>query len=344
MSRSIAQFKFLLNKADRVSDDCWNVTTSKRKTLIVPTGFKLFDTDLKILFLGDGVTYGGIPVDGKEGGRTIVTDTADGFTSIDTFKTVTKAASGVFTSTAHGFSVGTKIIPMAADTTYYKVKKDTVYTVATVPDENTFTLTGVTPEDKTADLVVKVYSIADNNYVTWDQAAYLRTGDAVTVDDGDGTLPSGLEETTYYIVKDDSADNGGLEKNTTIKFRFSDSRAHALAGTHIVTIRDAGTEGFTAAVAGVYLTNADKTVFASFGAAADIYLPSATDAGLGKSFEINNSGTADCTVKSEGGTVMGAAAGNGKRLKASSNDFIVVKSDGTNWCAFGAQITPATGT
>ena len=343
MSRSIAQFKFLLNKADRISDDCWNVTTSKRKTLIVPTGFKLFDTDLKILFLGDGVTYGGIPVDGKEGGRTIVTDTASAFESKDTFKTVTKAASGVFTSTAHGFSVGTKIIPMAADTTYYKVKKDTVYTVATVPTDDTFTLTGVTPVDREANLVVKVYSIANNNYVTWDQAAYLRTGDAVTVANGavTGTLPDGLsaDTGTYYIVKDDSAENGGLEKNTTTKFRFSDSRANALAGTDIITIRDAGTEGFTAAVAGVYLTNADKTVFASFGAAADIYLPSATDAGLGKSFEINNSGAADCTVKSEGGTVMGAAAGNGKRLKASSNDYIVVKSDGTNWCAFGAQIT-----
>jgi len=341
MSRSIAQFKFLLNKADRISDDCWNVTTSKRKTLIVPTGFKLFDTDLKILFLGDGVTYGGIPVDGKEGGRTIVTDTADGFISIDTFKTVTKAASGVFTSADHGLSVGTKIIPMANDTTY-KVVKDTVYTVATVPTDDTFTLTGVTPEDQDADLVIKVYSIANNNYVTWDQAAYLRTGDAVTVDDGDGTLPSGLEETTYYIVKDDSADNGGLEKNTTTKFRFSDSRANALAGTHIVTIRDAGTGAFTAAVAGVYLTNADKTVFASFAVNADIYLPDGKIAGLGKSFEINNSGVAACTVKSEGGTVMGEAATSGQVLK--SNDFIVVKSDGTNWCAFGAQITPTTTT
>jgi hypothetical protein len=340
MSRSIAQFKFLLNKADRVSDDCWNVTTSKRKTLIVPTGFKLFDTDLKILFLGDGVTYGGIPVDGKEGGRTIVTAAASAFTSNDTFKTVASAEDGVFTSTAHGFSVGTKIIPMAADTTY-KVVKDTVYTVATVPDDDTFTLTGVTPGDKTANLVVKVYSIADNNFVTWPQAAYLRTGDAVTVANGSpGTLPSGLtNNTTYYIVKDDSADNGGLEKNTTTKFRFSDSRAHALAGTNIVTIRDAGTEGFTAVIADVYLTNADKTVFASFGAAADIYLPDGEKAGLGKSFEINNSGTANCTVKSEGGTVMGAAAGTGKTLKGSSNDYIVVKSDGTNWCAFGAQIT-----
>lgn len=341
MSRSIAQFKFLLNKADRVSDDCWNVTTAKRKTLIVPTGFKLFDTDLKILFLGDGVTYGGIPVDGKEGGRTIVTAAASAFTSSDTFKTVASAANGVFTSTAHGFSVGTKIIPMATDSTY-KVEQDTVYTVATVPDANTFTLAGVTPEDRTANLVVKVYSIANNNYVTWDQAAYLRTGDAVTVAAGSGTLPSGLTTTnTYYIVKDDSADNGGLEKNTTTKFRFSDSRAHALAGTHIVTIRSAGTGAFTAVIAGVYLTNADKTVFASFDVAADIYLPSATDAGLGKSFEINNSGDADCTVKSEGGTVMGADAADGKVLKGESNDFIVVKSDGTNWCAFGAQITPA---
>jgi hypothetical protein len=341
MSRSIAQFKFLLNKADRVSDDCWNVTTAKRKTLIVPTGFKLFDTDLKILFLGDGVTYGGIPVDGREGGRTIVTAAASAFTSNDTFITITKAEDGVFTAADHGFSVGTKIIPMATNADY-KVTLDTVYTVATAPTDNTFTLAGVTPGDRTANLVVKVYSIANNNYVTWDQAANLRTGDAVTVAKGSsGTLPSGLTNSeTYYIVKDDSADNGGLEKNTTTKFRFSDSREHALAGTHIVTIRDAGTTGFTAVIADVYLTNADKTVFASFGVAADIFLPDGEEAGLGKSFEINNSGTADCTVKSEGGKVMGANAATGKRLKASSNDFIVVKSDGTNWCAFGAQITP----
>lgn len=340
MSRSIAQFKFLLNKADRISDDCWNVTTSKRKTLIVPTGFKLFDTDLKILFLGDGVTYGGIPVDGKEGGRTIVTAAASTFTLNDTFKTITSAANGVFTSTAHGFSVGTKIIPMADDTTY-KLEQDTVYTVATVPNANTFTLAGVTPEDRTANLVVKVYSIANNNYVTWAQAAYLRTGDAVTVASGSGTLPSGLtNNTTYYIVKDDSADNGGLEKNTTTKFRFSDSRAHALAGTDIITIRSAGTAGFTAVIADVYLTNADKTVFASFAAAADIYLPSGTIAGLGRSFEINNSGTANCTVKSVAGTVDGQAAETGRVLKASSNDFIVVKSNGTNYVCFSKQITP----
>lgn len=338
MSRSIAQFKFLLNKADRISDDCWNVTTSKRKTLIVPTGFKLFDTDLKILFIGDGVTYGGVPVDGKESGRTIKTAAASAFESNDTFKTVTKADDGVFTSTAHGFSVGTKIIPMADDTTY-KVEQDTVYTVATVPNANTFTLAGVTPGDQTKNLVVKVYSIANNNFVTWAQAAYLRTGDAVTVAAGTGTLPSGLSATTYYIVKYDSADNGGLEKNTTTKFKFSNTRANALAGKNIVPIRDAGTEGFTAVIADVYLTNADKTVFASFAVAADIYLPSGTDAGLGKSFEINNSGAANCTVKSEAGTVMGAAAGTGKVLKAASNDYIVVKSDGTNWCAFGAQIT-----
>jgi hypothetical protein len=338
MSRSIAQFKFLLNKADRVSDDCWNVTTAKRKTLIVPTGFKLFDTDLKILFLGDGVTYGGIPVDGREGGRTIVTAAASAFTSNDTFITITKAEDGVFTSTAHGFSVGTKIISMATDSTY-KVEQDTVYTVATVPNANTFTLAGVTPEDQTANLVVKVYSIADNNYVTWDQAAYLRTGDAVTVANGSGTLPSGLTNNdTYYIVKDDSADNGGLEKNTTIKFRFSNSRANALAGKGIITIRSAGAGAFTAVIAKVYLTNADKTVFASFGVAADIFLPDGEEAGLGKSFEINNSGTADCTVKSVKGDVMGVAAGTGQVLK--TDDFIVVKSDGTDWCAFGAQITP----
>lgn len=338
MSRSIAQFKFLLNKADRISDDCWNVTTSKRKTLIVPTGFKLFDTDLKILFLGDGVTYGGIPVDGKESGRTIVTAAASAFTSNDTFKTIASAADGVFTSTAHGFSVGTKIIPMATDATY-ALTQDTVYTVATVPTVNTFTLTGVTPEDRTANVVVKVYSVANNNFVTWAQAAYLRTGDAVTVAAGTGTLPSGLSATTYYIVKDDSAENGGFEKNATTKFKFSDTRAHALAGTNIVTIRNAGTVGFTSVIADVYLTNADKTVFASFAVAADIFLPSGTIAGLGKSFEINNSGATNCTVKSVAGTVMGAAAATGQVLKASSNDFIVVKSDGTNYCAFGAQIT-----
>lgn len=338
MSRSINQFKFLLNKADRISDDCWNVTTSKRKTLIVPTGFKLFDKDLNILFIGDGSTYGGVPIDNRDEGRKIITAAASAFTSNDTFKTVASAADGVFTSAAHGFTVGTRIIAMADDETY-GVEQDSIYTIATVPTVNTFTLTGVTPEDQTDNLVVKVFSIANNNFVTWAQAAYLRTGDAVTVAAGTGTLPSGLSAATYYIVKDDRADNGGLEKNVTTKFKISDTRAHALAGSNIVTIRNAGSVGFTAVIADVYLTANDKTIFASFAVAGDIYLPSGTTSVIGKCFEINNSGAANCTVKSAAGTVDGVVAGTGRVLKAASNDFVVVKSDGTNWCAFSKQIT-----
>lgn len=343
MSRSINQFKFLLNKADRISDDCWNVTTSKRKTLIVPTGFKLFDTDLKILFLGDGVTYGGVPIDGKESGRTIVTAAASAFASNDTFITVTEADGGVFTAADHGFSVGTKIIPMATNADY-KVTLDTVYTVATVPTDDTFTLTGVTPEDEEANLVVKVYSIADNNYVTWAPAANLRTGDAVTVDAGGGTLPSGFGDVldTFYIVKDDSADNGGLEKNTTTKFKFSDSRVHALAGTNIVTIRDAGAGAFTAVTAEVYLTNADKTVFVNTAVATDVFLPSGTTVGIGKTFEVAKvGGAAACTVKSVAGKVDGVDAATGIVFNAGATtyDFAVLKSDGTNYICFSKQIT-----
>ena len=214
-----------------------------------------------------------------------------------------------------------------------------MYTVATVPDATHLPLL-VLPLRSNCHLVVKVYSIANNNYVTWDQAAYLRTGDAVTVANGGGTLPSGLTTTnTYYIVKDDSAENGGLEKNTTTKFRFSDSRAHALAGTDIITIRSAGTAGFTAVIADVYLTNADKTVFASFAEAADIYLPDGEKAGLGKSFEINNSGAAIVQLSLKVEKLWELLLELVKDLKNKSNDFIVVKSDGTNWCAFGAQIT-----
>ena len=126
MSRSIAQFKFLLNKADRVSDDCWNVTTAKRKTLIVPTGFKLFDTDLKILFLGDGVTYGGIPVDGKEGGRTIKTAAADSFDPSTRLKLLPRQMMVCLLQQLMGSLLVLRLFPMAADTTY-KVEGYSVY-------------------------------------------------------------------------------------------------------------------------------------------------------------------------------------------------------------------------
>lgn len=336
MGKALDHFISLMKKANKLDDDCYSVTTAIRKTLIIPLGFKLYDTDIGAMFIGDGVSYGGKSQDSKEEVRLIVTAAASAATSNDTFVTIASAADGIFTSVAHGYAVGDVVTAMTTDATY-GLTADTEYTVATITDD-TFTLTGVTPEDQTADVVLRDYSLANNNKLTWAQAAYLRTGDAVTMAAGTGTLPSGISATTYYIVKDDTAANGGIDKNVTTVFKLSDSRAHALAGSDIVVVRDGGAAGFTAVTADVYLRPCDKTVSASFAAAGDIYLPSAVTYSY-KRYEINNAGAANCTVKSEAGTVNGVAAGTGVVLKASSNDYAVVVSNATNWVSYGIQIT-----
>lgn len=66
MSNSIAQFEAQLKKADKISDGFYKVTTSKRRTLVPPAGFKLFDTDMNEVFIGDGTTNGGYALTTKQ--------------------------------------------------------------------------------------------------------------------------------------------------------------------------------------------------------------------------------------------------------------------------------------
>lgn len=341
MSKAIRQFLSIVKKSNMISEDCYSASTAVRKTLIIPAGFKVYDSDLGMVFTGDGISYGGKSSESKEEVRTIVTTAASAFTSNDTFKTVTKAEDGVFTSASHGFSVGTVITMMSSTDATYGLTQDANYTVATVPTAHTFTLTGVTPEDRTADVVVRLYSIANNNKLTWAQGEYLRTGDAITLAAGSGTLPTGLSATTYYIVKDDTAANGGIDKNVTKVFRLSDSRAHALAGTNILKVRDAGSVGFTAVTTDVYLRDSDKVVMASTAVATSVFLPAGSASLTGKRYEIAGIGSANCTVKAVSGTVGGSAAGTGLVLKANSLDYVTVVCDGTNWTVLSKQITSA---
>lgn len=337
MSKAFNNFLALMKKSNKIGDDCYSVSTAIRKTLVVPLGFKIYDSDTGMTFVGDGTTYGGKAQDTKEEVRTITAVAASVFTVNDIFKVIASSSGGVYTSTSHGFTDGTVIVPMAADATY-GLEQDVEYTVANATT-HTFTLVGNTPDDQTANVTVRKYSLSNNNSFTWPQAAYLRTGDAVTAATGGGTLPSGLSATTYYVVKEDTTANGGPEKNVSTKIRFSDTRAHALAGTDIITIRSAGAGSPTFVTAEVYLTNLDKVVVVNNAVAVAAFLPSGTTAAY-KRYEITGISSANCTVKSIAGTVGGQAAGTGLVLKASSLDYINVVSDGTNWILFAKQITP----
>lgn len=339
MDRAQKLFNTLMRFSAKIGDNTYEATTAKRNMLVIPKGVKILDTDLNTYFIGDGSTYGGVSIDARDNVRTITAVAASVFTLSDTFKTIASASSGVFTSNTHGFSVGTVIKVAGSTNTTYKLTQDATYTVATVPTANTFTLTGVTPDDATANLVVKLYSTSNNNYMTWPQAAYLRTGDAITFATGGGTLPSGLTAAAYYIVKDDTTANGGREKNVSTKFRVSDTKAHALAGTDIITIRTAGAGSPTAVTTSVDAMTNDETIFISNAVAVSLFLPAGASTNTGRRYEIVGLGSAAATVKTLGGTINGVAAGTGVILKASSLDFISVVSDGTNYHATSKQIT-----
>lgn len=342
MLKSQRMFENQVRRNNYAPAAVWQTTTAQRKTKVVPVGVMVWDTTLKALFVGDGTQAGGVSASGNREVRSITNAAASAFTTNDTFKTIASAvgATDVFTSNAHGFVDGDVVIAMATDATY-ALTQDTEYTVNTATT-NTFKLTGVNVTgDQTANLVVKKKLTAGNNYCTWAEAAYLRTGDGVTLTNSTGTLPSGLSNATeYYIVKVDSDPNGGIDRNVTTAVRFSDSRAHALAGTDIITIRDAGTVGFKAVSSDLYATGIEDVVVQTSAVSVDFYLPDAAATVVGKQYAINNPGGGAVTVKAVGGTVDGAAAGTGKVLKASSNDFITVVCDGTNWVAVSKQITP----
>lgn len=330
-------FSGLTKKSDVLSDNSFKTTTAKRVTLIPPDGVRIYDTDLDRSFIGDGVTYGGIKEGARRSVNTITAIAASAFTVADTFKTIASAADGVFTSVKHGFVVGTKIIPMAADVTY-GLAIDTVYTVTEITDD-TFVLDGVVPETQTKDVDVKLFSEENNNYITWAQAATLRTGDSVTVAAGGGTIPSGLTAGAYFVLKNDGEFTaGGAVMNTDTKIKLASSRANALAGTAIV-IRSVGAVGFTLVTTTAYVQPIHDLIVVNSAVDMSVMLPTAVGS-VGRVFTVNSVAAGTVTVNSVAGTVDAVAAATGRVLKASSNDFITVCNDGANWVCTAKQITP----
>lgn len=66
MSRAQDLFQTKLAMGDKITDGFYKVTTAKRKTLVPPKGFRLYDTDLNLIFTGDGITNGGIATNGRQ--------------------------------------------------------------------------------------------------------------------------------------------------------------------------------------------------------------------------------------------------------------------------------------
>lgn len=53
-------FDSQMKKTDKLDDSIWRATTAKRQSIIIPKGVQIWDTDLKVMFVGDGVTEGGV--------------------------------------------------------------------------------------------------------------------------------------------------------------------------------------------------------------------------------------------------------------------------------------------
>lgn len=58
--KSRNNFDTLMKGSLKLGDNYYEATSKKRKTLAIPYGTKVFDTDLRKIFVGDGATYGGI--------------------------------------------------------------------------------------------------------------------------------------------------------------------------------------------------------------------------------------------------------------------------------------------
>lgn len=75
-ARGLEQFETIMRKTDKLNDSLWKATTAKRITLVIPKGIKVYDTDLKKTFVGDGSTAGGVSESSKISVRKIAIDAA----------------------------------------------------------------------------------------------------------------------------------------------------------------------------------------------------------------------------------------------------------------------------
>jgi hypothetical protein len=142
---------------------------------------------------------------------------------------------------------------------------------------------------------------ADTNKLTWTTyGGALRTGDAITLAAGTGTLPSGLSATTYYTIKD--ADNPASDS-----FKVATSRANSLAGT-AVSILSSGVAGWTSVYAQVAVQGTEDVLIVDpVGAALTVYLPYPTT-GFSPQTTIKRASAGNFTVTIAGLTSAGAAA------------------------------------
>lgn len=186
------------------------------------------------------------------------------------------------------------------------------------------------------------------NTFTWAPAAYLRTGDAITLDAGEGAVPSGTTATTYYIKK--VGDYGNGKSNAGTIFRLASSRVNALANTTL-TIADDGTAGFTSVIAGVAAQGVDDVLLINpVSAAVDVYLPYSTTSSnfactVKRATTATNAVTikeldASGNVKASGDVTVDGTAGY-VTLKAATDDYLNLFADAANGVYFtrGKQVT-----
>lgn len=129
MSKEIEQFEAQMKKTDKITDGFYKVTTAKRRKLVPPKGFRLYDTDLNKIFNGDGSTNGGVPEDSKKKIRVVnVAAASSGITVASGTSTFTWApAAYLRTGDAVKLAAGTGAVPSGTSaTTYWIVKTDDI--------------------------------------------------------------------------------------------------------------------------------------------------------------------------------------------------------------------------
>lgn len=187
------------------------------------------------------------------------------------------------------------------------------------------------------------------NSITWTTYGDdLRTGDAITLAAGTGTLPSGLSATSYYIIK--NGDVGDGASNNATSFQVATTRANALAGT-AVSILSSGAPGWTAVISGFMPKFGDDIVLIDpVSAAVDVFLPDANSSS-GFSVTIKRAKTATNAVTIKEVDVSGNVAASGTVtvddtagyivLKAATDDFVNLFADSTagEYWTRGKQVT-----
>jgi hypothetical protein len=142
---------------------------------------------------------------------------------------------------------------------------------------------------------------ATTDKMTWTTyGGYLRTGDAITIAAGGGTVPSGTSATTYYVIKD-------VADQASDSFKIATSRANALAGTN-VNILSSGVAGYTGVIAQVAVQGfEDVLILDPVAATTTVYLPYPTT-GFAPQVTVKRASAGNFTVTIAALSSTGAAA------------------------------------